>query len=93
MINFVLKYQADFNHATKYLESLDNLTEDEKIVLFYHIQNYLFDSVSHIEDRELAKMQNISMPTLKKIIQPLVKQGFMVQNKNVHLFMYYLKNL
>lgn len=93
IIENLLKYQADFNRATKYLESLDNLTEDEKIVLFYHIQNYLFDSVSHIEDRELAKMQNISMPTLKKIIQPLVKQGFMVQNKNVHLFMYYLKNL
>lgn len=81
IIEDLLKYQANFNRATEYLENLDNLVEDEKTILFYYIQNYLFDFVSNIEDRELAKIQNVSMPTLKKVIKPLVEQGFIVQNK------------
>lgn len=81
IIEDLLKYQARFSRAAEYLEDLDDLTEEEKNIVFCYIQNHLFDSVSYIEDRELSEMQEVSRPTLKKRMKPLLDQNIIVQRK------------
>lgn len=81
IIEELLEYRARFNHATQYMKKQENLTEDEKEIVFFYIQNYLFDSVSFIEDREMANLIKVAIPTLKKRIKPLIDRNIIEQIK------------
>ena len=80
-IEKLLEYQARFNQATQYMKNLDSVSEEEKEIIFYYIQNTLFDSVSLIEDREMMQFIGITMPTFKKRIQPLIEKNIIFQTK------------
>ena len=64
-----LKYSKD------YLDKLD-LDNLKKNILFVYIQNYIFSDFP-LEDRQLAEIIKVSMPTLKKNIEQLIKQEYL----------------
>ena len=66
-----LKYSKD------YLDKLD-LDNLKKNILFVYIQNYIFSDFP-LEDRQLAEIIKISMPTLKKNIEQLIKQEYLTE--------------
>ena len=63
------------------MKNHDDLTDQEKNIIFYYIQNYWFNSVNVIEDREMAQFIQISLPTLKKRMRPLVSKKIIKQVK------------
>ena len=66
-----LKYSKD------YLDKLD-LDNLKKNILFVYIQNYIFSDFP-LEDRQLAEIIKVSMPTLKKNIEQLIKQEYLTE--------------
>ena len=66
-----LKYSKD------YLDKLD-LDNLKKNILFVYIQNYIFSNFP-LEDWQLAKIIKVSMPTLKKNIEQLIKQEYLTE--------------
>ena len=66
-----LKYSKD------YLDKLD-LDNLKKNILFIYIQNYIFSDFP-LEDRQLAEIIKVSMPTLKKNIEQLIKQEYLTE--------------
>lgn len=97
LIDNLIEYQARFEHATGYMESRTELTKEEKKIIFIYIQNYLFGDFSEIEDREMSELQNVTMPTLKKRMAPLIDKKMIVQTKkrpSVHnLSEYFLEDM
>lgn len=80
-IEELLELQFRYEHAKRYMQNSDSITDEEKKIVFYYIQNYLFDSFNDIEDRNLAEMIKVTMPTLNKRIKPLVEKGIIGQIK------------
>ena len=66
-----LKYSKD------YLDKLD-LDNLKKNILFIYIHNYIFSDFP-LEDRQLAEIIKVSMPTLKKNIEQLIKQEYLTE--------------
>ena len=66
-----LKYSKD------YLDKLD-LDNLKKNILFVYIQNYIFSDFP-LEDRQLVEIIKVSMPTLKKNIEQLIKQEYLTE--------------
>ena len=66
-----LKYSKD------YLDKLD-LDNLKKNILFVYIQNYIFSNFP-LEDWQLAEIIKVSMPTLKKNIEQLIKQEYLTE--------------
>lgn len=80
-IEELLELQFRYEHAKRYMQNSDSITDEEKKIVFYYIQNYLFDSFNDVEDRNIAEMIKVTMPTLNKRIKPLVEKGIIEQIK------------
>lgn len=75
------EYNIIFKHYTSYLNKKDNMSEEEKRIIFVYIQNFIFDEMNPIEDQDMADTLDISRHILKGRLAPLVEKKVIKQIK------------
>lgn len=88
LIEDLIEYVARFKYSVNYLDTLENLDEIEKGVIFIYMQNHIFEEYTNIQDTDVREISKLSRYKLKNALDGLEVKGFVKQikqNPSVHV--------